>query len=164
MRLSFSASSIAFSIITLVLPLISCVTALCLPCQAQFRRPDFSDQWKLRPRDSNTETIRILNPSYRTVWLNGELQLVTWNTTEVDPRTGDSECQVYLGQWDWNTKDFRKVFFDYPLATNCSIHNGNTTVRVPKEEPFRPANNWVVVLFNRNSEDHSAPFTIAVPP
>ena len=34
---------------------------------------------------------------------------------------------------------------DYPLATNCSIHDGNTTVRVPKDDKFKPANNWVIV-------------------
>lgn len=29
----------------------------------------------------------------------------------MNPRAGESECQVYLGQWDWNTRDYRKVFF-----------------------------------------------------
>lgn len=157
-------TQIAISSLILILPLFSRVAALCLPCQAQFRRPELSQQWMLHPRDPTAGDIRILNPSYRSVWLNGELQLVTWNTTDVDLRGGDSECQVYLGQWDWNTRDFRKVFFDFPLATNCSLHDGNTTVRVPKDDKFKPANNWVVVLFNRNSEDHSPPFTIAAPP
>lgn len=152
------------SVLTFILSLSPPVSALCLPCQAAFRRHNFLQHWTLRNRDSGAASIHILNPSYRSVWFNGELQLVTWNTTEVNPRAGESECQVYLGQWDWNTRDYRKVFFDYPLATNCSLHDGNTTVRVPKDDKFKPANNWVIVLFTLNSEDHSPPFTIAAPP
>jgi len=123
-------ASIFVSTLVFILSLLPSVSALCLPCQAAFRRPDFLQRWTLDSRDSGAApTIPILNPSYRSVWLNGELQLVTWyiaslsmlaafsecqtdrNTTGVNPRADASECQVYLGQWDWNTRDYRKVFF-----------------------------------------------------
>jgi len=32
------------------------------------------------------------------------------NATDVNPLAGASECQVYLGQWNWTTKDYQKVF------------------------------------------------------
>jgi len=32
-----------------------------------------------------------------------------------------------------------------PLATDCNLYDGNTTVRVPKDDKFKPGNNWVIV-------------------
>jgi len=66
------------SVLTFILSLSPPVSALCLPCQAAFRRHNFLQHWTLRSRDSGAASIHILNPSYRSVWFNGELQLVTW--------------------------------------------------------------------------------------
>jgi len=32
------------------------------------------------------------------------------NATDLNLPAGTSECQVYLAQWNWTTKDYRKVF------------------------------------------------------
>ena len=77
MMLLFPAS-IFVSTLVFILSLLPPVSALCLPCQLAFRRHGFSQLRKLHSRDSGAASVRILNPSYRSVWYTGGLQLVTW--------------------------------------------------------------------------------------
>ncbi|KAF9441998.1 hypothetical protein P691DRAFT_779599 [Macrolepiota fuliginosa MF-IS2] len=158
--MKFGLSSAITLLSAIVLLLSPPAAGVCLPCQAAFRRPDAAQQ-AFRTRD--VWAPHILNPSSQSVWFIDQPQEVTWNTTDMPARVSNPNCQVYLGEWDRKEKVYKKIYYDHPIASSCTLRDGNTTVWVPKESWVKPSNNWVVVLMG-DSGDHSSPFTIELLP